>query len=630
VTIVANRAAVRPRVTRLHAPGESAVLLEDLVARWLESRVAGVVALHGEPGSGKSAALAHIAALFDGERRLLLLDETDRTPDDEIDPAALVIHVTEQTPERPPLARLRLARWSADEWIEYLLHAHRERCASVMTRLQVARDGEKLDGPAELCSVVLDELAHDDSLSGVQSALDRHTAAAFGDVATRSQVASACLRVSFATSVLEAAELTRVLAQLCGDDFRFIRHRPVRHTLAAQAFASQLAEGAFKAEKLRALPRELERRAAPLVRAQPRAMKRLHHWLAKDEDNAAAGVASLWHLADAGDLAAWLGARKRERKPFVLDGARLRHAPWKGLNAKRFRLENADLSGADLQGADLGDAWLRRANLAGADLSRANLEDVHAESTLFSKAVLLECVANDAEFIGANFQDADLTRAHMHAANFHNADLRRARFHEADLTRARFEGASLDGADFTGARLERAVLEQVDLRGCVFAATSFVKARLEASNLEALDLDGLDFTSVRLQRAHLTGATLRGANLERANLEGAHLAEIDAEGANLRDANLSRVSFHMGSSRGGLVFNAMPMEGSRTGFYTDDYFDNSYKRPEEVRKANLRAADLRGANIEGTDFYLVDLRDALYTPEQLAQFRRCGAILKRR
>jgi uncharacterized protein YjbI with pentapeptide repeats len=630
VTIVAMRAAVRPRVTRLHAPGADAVLLEELVAQWLGSRVAGVVALHGEPGSGKSAALAHIAVLFAGERRLVLLDETDHASYDAIDPAALAIHVTEQTPERPLLARLRLARWSSDEWIEYLLHAHRERCASVMTRLSAASDGEKLEGPAELCSVVLDELARDGSLPGVQSALDRHTSAVFGDAAAREQAASACLRVSFATSVAEAATLTRALEQLCGGAFRFVRHRPVRHALAAQAFAGQLADGAFAAGKLRALPRELERRAAPLVRAQPRAMKRLHRWLTTGEDNAAAGVASLWHLADAADLATWLGSRKHDSKRFVLDGARLRKAPWKGLNAKRFRLEHADLSGADLQDADLTDASLRKANLARADLSRANLEDLHAEGAVFSRAVLAGCVANDAAFIGAEFQDSEFAHARMHAANFSNADLRRARFHEADLTRAIFAGATLDGADFSGARLERAVLEQLDLRGCVFVKTSFAKARLEASNFEALDLDGLDFTSARLQRAYLTGATLRGANLERANLEGAHLAEIDAEGANLRLANLARVSFHMGSSRGGLVFNAMPMEGSRTGFYTDDYFDNSYKRPEEVRKANLRAADLRGANIEGTDFYLVDLRDALYDAEQLAHFRRCGAILKRK
>jgi hypothetical protein len=39
---------------------------------------------------------------------------------------------------------------------------------------------------------------------------------------------------------------------------------------------------------------------------------------------------------------------------------------------------------------------------------------------------------------------------------------------------------------------------------------------------------------------------------------------------------------------------------------------------------------LRGALTDGVDFYLVDLRHALYTPEQEQQFRRSGAILETR
>ncbi len=51
-------------------------------------------------------------------------------------------------------------------------------------------------------------------------------------------------------------------------------------------------------------------------------------------------------------------------------------------------------------------------------------------------------------------------------------------------------------------------------------------------------------------------------------------------------------------------------------------------QPEEIRNpATLRGADLRGACIDRVDFYLVDLRDALYTPEQEAVLRRSRAIL---
>ncbi|HQU46892.1 MAG TPA: pentapeptide repeat-containing protein, partial [Pirellulales bacterium] len=62
-------------------------------------------------------------------------------------------------------------------------------------------------------------------------------------------------------------------------------------------------------------------------------------------------------------------------------------------------------------------------------------------------------------------------------------------------------------------------------------------------------------------------------------------------------------------------------------FYTDDFLEQDFKSPEEIRKADLRGADLRGAIVHEADFYLVDLRGARYTPDQADHFRRCGAIL---
>jgi uncharacterized protein YjbI with pentapeptide repeats len=86
----------------------------------------------------------------------------------------------------------------------------------------------------------------------------------------------------------------------------------------------------------------------------------------------------------------------------------------------------------------------------------------------------------------------------------------------------------------------------------------------------------------------------------------------------------------MGSTRSGLVGSPYPGHGSKTGFYTDDYYDQGYKRPEEIRKANLRGADLCGAKLEGVDFYLVDLRDAIFDGAAAEHLQRCGAILAER
>ena len=115
--------------------------------------------------------------------------------------------------------------------------------------------------------------------------------------------------------------------------------------------------------------------------------------------------------------------------------------------------------------------------------------------------------------------------------------------------------------------------------------------------------------------------------LRRVNLQGTGLADIQWENGDLRGANLQGAVFHMGSARSGLVDSPLASEGTRTGFYTDDFDQQSYQSPEQIRKANLCGADLRGAKVDGVDFYLVDLRGAKYDADQLEHFQRCRAIL---
>lgn len=172
-----------------------------------------------------------------------------------------------------------------------------------------------------------------------------------------------------------------------------------------------------------------------------------------------------------------------------------------------------------------------------------------------------------------------------------------------------------------------ATLVQLGLRDCSLAGARFTGANLTGCDLEYVELSHADFERAQLTHAILTGSIMPGASFREALLSFAGLAEIQWEGADLRDANLRGCTFHMGSSRSGLLTSPIACEGSRTGFYTDDYEEQHYKAPEEIRKANLRGADLRGANVVDTDFYLVDLRDARYDPDQRQHFLRCGAIL---
>src|SRR5262249_48801782 len=139
---------------------------------------------------------------------------------------------------------------------------------------------------------------------------------------------------------------------------------------------------------------------------------------------------------------------------------------------------------------------------------------------------------------------------------------------------------------------------------------------------------GANFRGADLTGALLTGSHMPGANFTLACLNNAGLADIDWENADLRGADLRGASFHMGSSRSGLVFSPIACEGSKTGFYTDEFEEQHYKAPEEIRKANLCGADLRGARLDETDFYLVDLRGARIDSVWVDHLRRCGAILQ--
>ena len=86
-------------------------------------------------------------------------------------------------------------------------------------------------------------------------------------------------------------------------------------------------------------------------------------------------------------------------------------------------------------------------------------------------------------------------------------------------------------------------------------------------------------------------------------------------------------TFHLGSSRSGKVESDLASEGSRTGFYTDEFHEQEFLAPEEIRKADLRDVDLRGAKIFGVDFYLVDLRGARYSADQRVHLEQTRAIL---
>ena len=155
----------------------------------------------------------------------------------------------------------------------------------------------------------------------------------------------------------------------------------------------------------------------------------------------------------------------------------------------------------------------------------------------------------DADFTGANFEDAvlagsDLSRASFYCANLARTDLRRAILRRADLRGAKLGGAILTSAVLDEADLRAAVLCLVDeLTGLRWMGSS-VDARgasLNDADLSEAVAHGVDFSNCSLRGASLRSANLKNANFTNANLSRVNLMGARLEGVRMRGAILTGV-----------------------------------------------------------------------------------------
>ncbi len=566
--LTGKRASVEPRVVSPECG--YALPLVDLIEPYLGH--AGVITLHGWRGSGRTTALRHLLAALPGQ--VAVFDSGELGP---VKADQLVVRVGPRAID--DLASFEMAQWGRDEAIEHLMHSHPDRCGDVMRRLAEHADEFDETSPA-LWRAVLDGMARCAGI-GPRDALS----AAIG----------------------------------FDPDRRWLRHDLVR-TMALGMSVAMRVIGVQSGEWLRQPDRDVLREAVRRLRTADEAVPMLRrHWLSGD-----AGRQPLVASLLVGLGAAW---RPLSASDCELGGADLAGASWAGIrlpgvgfveaNLDAAHLEGADLTGAQFFGASLVRTQLDGALLRGASFSRADL----------TGASLRNAHASEARFLGADLSLADLTGANLTESELVDVNLRGARLLRSDLSFATLRWTNIEEADFSRANLAHANLRGADLRPATWTGAHFEHARLEQAQLEGLVLPGAIFDGAKLTRAHLTDSVMPHASFRGADLRYAMLGDIAWEGADLRDADLSRVNFHMGSSREGVLDSVTPSEGTRTGYYTDDFEEQSYKAPEEIRKANLRGADLRGANVAEADFYLVDLRGARYDRAQAHHFRACGAIL---
>lgn len=611
-----RRAPVRPRVTSTHA--SEGVLLEDALESLLASSKRGSVLLDGPPGSGKTTALEHLAAVFPGDDRLALID--DASADDLVawSGRRVVVFSAKHPPSEGVIVRWSLCPWTDDDLIEYAVHKHGSSCNAIMERVYASPRRERLRGNPELWAIVIDRLALDESIPSVEVALRKHLETVLvGKAARRARFVSKAIHTG-SRRVLE--RLREVLTGRRFDDavLHVLRHVPVQLLLEGDAIVEELRTGG-RCRYLENLITDglIEELSARL--ADDRAG--LDHLLElANNARRLSSMATILHACCPG----W---RPREAIGLHFSHAVLPGVDWQGIRLPGVNLNRAALRGANLTGVDFehGHAW--GADLSDAEMAGANLAGLQAGDANLSGAVLVSATLERAMMSRANLSCANLTRANLKAANLRHADLEDADFSGANLAGADLEGSTIGGAKFTEAVLEGAGLHCLDLRKAILCGARFAHASLSGSNLEYTDLIGADFRGARLVQTNFTGTCCHHADFRDAKLHGASLADVDWEEVDLRNADLSGSTFHMGSTRGGLIFSPVASYGTRTGFYRGDDEDRHFKSAEEIRKADLRGADLRGARVLGVDFYLVDLREAIYDEPQLDHFKRCGAIL---
>jgi uncharacterized protein YjbI with pentapeptide repeats len=512
-----KRAAVKPRVVSPETRED--VLLEDVIESHDAQGHFGVIELIGGPGSGKSAALAHLASLALADRILFVDDASPR--DLEVGSTdRLVVYATRRSLKLTDSC-YELVPWSTDDVIEYLLAMQPARCSSVVARLSADKDRGLLEGTPALLCLVAEQMAANDDMQSIRSALRQ----AIADQAVEDQTledarycAAALLLDEHDLAESRAREMIQrgVQRQFLG----LLSFRMVQLLLTGDRVVSLLKENTEHPFANYRLPSELVSEVARLLRADPMGLDRLRELMEAADELYMPMIASVLHAVDP----QW---RPRCDRRLYLHGAYLSEAKWRSI----------DLQFVNLAQADLGHSDLRDANLDCARLDRATLCGIHGESAHFAKVVASNADFGNADLCHADLSGGQFTRASFAEADLHDVVAKGADFGEADLKGANLRGAALEDCNFCGASLDDADLRDADLRGAnlseqVLRTAILRGANLERANLVRCDLEFVEWPHARMSAtnltdAYLTGSRMAGADLRQAKLNQAGLAEID-------------------------------------------------------------------------------------------------------
>ena len=624
-----ERAAVRPRGLPHRCAGDESVLLEEVVAGKLARGERGYLRLIGPTGSGRTTALRHLAQCFGSRDDLVLLDHASDA--EELEFASSALLVSTSATRAPHGECWRMAPWSEDDRIEYLLARHRGDCGSVLARSQDTLAWLDMQGHAALWSACLDELAQGPESIDVTAALTRVLERALDATPDHADLRAHLLdglsrsddrgdRTASRLTPGEGVELLRAALEIPGAAL-CLGAIVARNELLHEPPCLDAWQRRWRAHAIEAVAAVFPLGEDALVRVE----QATHH----EHVAVRFKTMGVLHLLD----------RARSARALLAPDRSADHREWWGLC----------LAGIALPAAKLVGWKLQRCSLPGADLEGAHIEAVEAKDSDFSRARIQESGWWTVGASGSNFAHTEGRRAvFVHCALGHsswrNADLQASLWEEVDARNIRFGAARLNDAelvdcdlsaaqlgsvDLSGALIERCNLWSCDFRAARLEGTVFRSCRLLRTEWSGVVARGIELRDCNLKASHLTGSVLTGASLRGSSFTAAGLADVSWVDCDLRDVDFTSASFHLGSTRSGLLVGAPPSWGTRTGFYPRDDGLDSDARPEQIRKADLRQCDLRGALVERCDFYLVDLRGALLSASQVDHLRSCKAILDR-
>lgn len=291
---------------------------------------------------------------------------------------------------------------------------------------------------------------------------------------------------------------------------------------------------------------------------------------------------------------------KADKKTFKnMDGVDFRRFPstlLAELDLKNKSMKNAILKDKEYPGLKLTDVDMSGVNAIKTNLSEGSYtrikmnhwnkdrytDDKFTPGTNFSKAVLSQIEANQANFTKSDFSQSKLTDVVARDAKFNDANM-------SEISEA--IGLDVENATFYGADLSESVFKSSPERTTRFVNTKFDRN----SKLQATSLPNADLRKATFDGTHMAWIMLDGANLietrfiNGAYMLGASLKEVitdkttDFSTANLYKANLSKSKL-----------NGANFKGANLGCAI---LDNT-----EFGEADLRGAKLKNAVITGADF----------------------------